>query len=108
MDDGNLKALMRMDGGDWKFLRQCALVGRAGIFLGKGDDVEEKSAEKIKEIKCHFLLFHVLVRQFRRRFLLPPSTETRAWPSSHDMTTSANNHKLRLRSRLCAGFSATT
>lgn len=51
MDDGNLKALMRMDGGDWKFLRQCALVGRAGIFLGKGDDVEEKSAEKIKEIK---------------------------------------------------------
>lgn len=51
MDDGNLKALMRMDGGDWKFLRQCALVGRAGIFLGQGDDVEEKSAEKIKEIK---------------------------------------------------------
>ena len=30
------------------------------------------------------------------------------WPSSHDRTTSANHHKLRLRSRLCAGFSATT
>ncbi|KAJ4910462.1 Uncharacterized protein Rs2_05083 [Raphanus sativus] len=54
------------------------------------------------------LLCHVPARQFRQGFLLPPQLKLEPpWPSSHNRTTSANQHELRLRSQLCAGFSAT-